>query len=932
MAVIGEAEVRVVPDTRGFGKDVEEQVEAPVTKAAKRMGIALAAAFSAKAVGSFFKDAVAAASAAEEATSKVGVVFGDAADEVEAFASTSAEAFGQSSTQAKQAAGDFGNLFRAIGLTEDKSAEFATTLTGLASDLASFNDVEVDDALLALRSGLVGEAEPLRKFGVSLSAARIEAKALELGLASTKDEVNEAVKAQAAYQIILEDTALAQGDFARTSEGLANSQRTLAAEFAEAKTELGQGLLPLAKELVDASSDLIPLIVELGEVAVPLLTTGFKVAEPFIGTTTALMEALLPIVDFLASGLEALPPPLLQLAALGVGANKALSLVNTGAKGAGDSLRILRLQAGSAQIALKQGGGLGAAAAASGGGLSKLNIAAAGAAVAVGAGVAIYAAATKEGKRYDAAVEDIAESLAEASTNQDTFNDVLQDSLAPLDELNLSELTLLDRLSLEVQDFKDAAAASGVDVLEPLRQSLRDLGVEIEDNATKAQIAAAVYESELQAKYPGFAQEIEEFTNKYEDLDNEIDAGSKLYSIRAAAQDGLTRSQERGIDSAVALAEKTGDWQRAADGIEKILDPAAEKTDDLTDAVDGLTDGLIDTNEELDAYIDNLVKAFGGEVDYEDAVRTTEDALADVVKAEDNLAKARGPAGDLEAAIAAEDFAEAQAELNRVRGDAESTPGDVLKAEQDLADAYGDVIETSQRVAIAEEELAEAERAVTDASLAQAEAAGEVARNQAEAAGRTDTSTAAVRGFTGEIDALADTVSDRLGPGSDALTDIEALGVAADDAADERTLNMVVNTSGARAELDDLKAQIPKEIVVPFRFETGDEFNRRTRIGGIPIFAAEGFYGTVDRATPFLAGEAGTEDVLVVPTAIGGIAKVVEDLASKVGATSQTQSGGGVVISPGAIQVVAGPDSSPQAIAREVIDRLGYELTVRGDA
>ena len=90
MAVIGEAEVRVVPDTRGFGKEVEEQVEAPVTKAAKRMGIALAAAFSAQKIGSFFKDAVAAASAAEEATSKVGVVFGDAADEVEAFASTSA--------------------------------------------------------------------------------------------------------------------------------------------------------------------------------------------------------------------------------------------------------------------------------------------------------------------------------------------------------------------------------------------------------------------------------------------------------------------------------------------------------------------------------------------------------------------------------------------------------------------------------------------------------------------------------------------------------------------------------------------------------------------------------------------------------------------------------------------------------------------------
>jgi hypothetical protein len=200
--------------------------------------------------------AVKAASDLQESTSKVGVVFEENAKQIIKWSKDSAQAMGLSQQQALEATGTFGNLFRAMQVGTPESAKMSRSLVQLAADLASFNNADPSEVLEALRSGLVGEAEPLRRFGVSLSAARIEAKALEMGLASTKDELTAGAKAQAAYAIIMEDTKLAQGDFARTSEGLANQMRIAKAEFTNAAAELGVVLLPVVAKGVGLLADL----------------------------------------------------------------------------------------------------------------------------------------------------------------------------------------------------------------------------------------------------------------------------------------------------------------------------------------------------------------------------------------------------------------------------------------------------------------------------------------------------------------------------------------------------------------------------------------------------------------------------------------------------------------------------------------------------
>ncbi len=196
-------------------------------------------------VTGFMAHSVQAASDLNETLSKSKVVFGSAAAGVEAFGESAATSLGLSKQAAIEAAASFGNVFKGLGFAADQSAKMSENLVKLAGDLASFNNIDPTEALEKLRSGLAGEAEPLRSVGVFLTEAQVKAKAMQLGLADAHGELSEGAKILARYHLILDQTGTAQGDFARTSDGLANSQRIANAEYENAQAILGQKLLPV---------------------------------------------------------------------------------------------------------------------------------------------------------------------------------------------------------------------------------------------------------------------------------------------------------------------------------------------------------------------------------------------------------------------------------------------------------------------------------------------------------------------------------------------------------------------------------------------------------------------------------------------------------------------------------------------------------------
>jgi hypothetical protein len=190
------------------------------------------------------------ASDLNESISKSNVIFGSSAQAIQAWAATADQALGLSQRQALETASTFAILAQSAGLTGAEVNTFSTDFTALAADLASFNNTTVDEAITALGAGLRGESEPLRRYNVLLSANAVESKAMEMGLAETTKELTEQDKILARSAIILEQTTLQQGDFARTADGAANQQKILAAEVENSRAAIGEGLLPAYKDLL----------------------------------------------------------------------------------------------------------------------------------------------------------------------------------------------------------------------------------------------------------------------------------------------------------------------------------------------------------------------------------------------------------------------------------------------------------------------------------------------------------------------------------------------------------------------------------------------------------------------------------------------------------------------------------------------------------
>lgn len=260
--------VDIVADAKGVSRGVGEadrgfgRLGSSAGRAGKAMavglglGVAAAGVFAVK-IG---VDAVKAAADMGETISKVGVLFGPAAKDIERFAEGAAQSMGASKQEALDGAATFATFGKSAGLASHDLAGFSTELLTAAGDLASFNNASPEETIAAIGAGLRGEAEPLRQFGILLDDATLRNQALKMGLVeTTKEALTPQQKVLAAQRVILGQVGSAQGDFARTSGSLANQQKIAAAEVENLKARLGSSLLPVVtRAAVFVNTTVIP--------------------------------------------------------------------------------------------------------------------------------------------------------------------------------------------------------------------------------------------------------------------------------------------------------------------------------------------------------------------------------------------------------------------------------------------------------------------------------------------------------------------------------------------------------------------------------------------------------------------------------------------------------------------------------------------------
>lgn len=324
---VGELAVKISADARGLSRDIAKQSTQAGDVAGRQMGgamqgamrkVALAvggAAIGAAAVGGL-KAAVGAASDLGESVNAVQKTFGDAAGGIQKLGREAATAVGLSATEFQSLSVGFAGFAKNIAGPGGDVVATIDEMTTRVADFASVQNLEVPEAGAIFQSALAGETEAVRKFGIDLSAAAVEQYALNAGIGDGSGELTEAQKQAARYGLLLQETDQWAGDFADTSDQLANSQRILSASWKDAQAELGAALLPAVTELVNS---LRPLVNEL----MPPLKSLISSVTPLFGVlaqnlapvVASLVEGLAPVIGTIVGGIGELVTaisPLLQ--------------------------------------------------------------------------------------------------------------------------------------------------------------------------------------------------------------------------------------------------------------------------------------------------------------------------------------------------------------------------------------------------------------------------------------------------------------------------------------------------------------------------------------------------------------------------------------------------------------------------------------------
>ena len=188
---------------------------------------------------------------AEETENKFRVVFRGLNDQADDLVENWRQQFGRGRTELRGMLATLQDTFVPMGIARDEAFKLSEAVAGLGIDLASFNNAADEEVINLLTSALVGNHEAVRRYGISITAARLDQELLAQGFQKVSKGATEQQKLMARLSLLFKDTSDAQGDAARTQDSFANVQKRVNARLREAREEVGQQLNAAILELID---------------------------------------------------------------------------------------------------------------------------------------------------------------------------------------------------------------------------------------------------------------------------------------------------------------------------------------------------------------------------------------------------------------------------------------------------------------------------------------------------------------------------------------------------------------------------------------------------------------------------------------------------------------------------------------------------------
>lgn len=240
-----------------------------------------------------------------EVQNVVDVTFGSATEAINSWSKECLAAYGMNEVSAKRYAGTLGAMLKSSGLAGDAIVDMSKDMVGLAGDMASFYNLDLETAFEKIRSGISGETEPLKQLGINMSVANLEAYALSQGITTAYNEMSQAEQVMLRYNYLMSTTADAQGDFARTQDSYANQTRLLSESWLEFTGVMAEQLLPVLTTIVSWLNNIVAFLTEnadmVSAVLVGLATTVGILAVAWVVHAAAQWLAVAANQDLIVS-------------------------------------------------------------------------------------------------------------------------------------------------------------------------------------------------------------------------------------------------------------------------------------------------------------------------------------------------------------------------------------------------------------------------------------------------------------------------------------------------------------------------------------------------------------------------------------------------------------------------------------------------------
>lgn len=178
------------------------------------------------------------------------VTFGELADEAERYVEAYSTALGLDPSEVMRNMGFFNQIVTGFGVSAEEGYKMSKLLTQLSYDLASFVNIDFEEAMFKFQSGIAGELEPLRRVGYALDEVTLQQVAYNHGIQKSIRNMSQAEKAYLRLWAMYEQSANVMGDLAGTLDSPANASRVLEQQIILLKRAIGNGLLPIVTKLI----------------------------------------------------------------------------------------------------------------------------------------------------------------------------------------------------------------------------------------------------------------------------------------------------------------------------------------------------------------------------------------------------------------------------------------------------------------------------------------------------------------------------------------------------------------------------------------------------------------------------------------------------------------------------------------------------------